>query len=249
MTTVATRDVVARAPARALSYRHAHWYFLAVLSVTIAGFWSSFFSRLGATDFWHSLHGSTATLWVVALAAQSWLMSRGRVLWHRRVARAALLLILPMLVISALYMVGVAQRNAQIPPFARPFLAFIDLLSVVFLVGLVVLALRNVKNPEAHKRFMSATVLLGLPAALTRLYVRVLFPQLHPLDGFYASLITVELVLAALIIADWRAREGRLAYPLSLAFFLAVHALVGPVSATGAWRAAMAWYGSLPVFF
>jgi len=105
MTTSASIGITGAAPSvrpRSVSYGHAHWYFLAALAATLAGFWPSFFRHLGAADFWHSLHGITATLWIVGLATQSWLMSRGRVRWHRRVAWGVLLL-LPILVISALY--------------------------------------------------------------------------------------------------------------------------------------------------
>ena len=249
MTTSASIGITGAAPgvrSRSVSYGHAHWYFLAALAATLAGFWPSFFRHLGAADFWHSLHGITATLWIVGLATQSWLMSRGRVRWHRRVAWGVLLL-LPILVISALYVVGVMQRNPAIPPFLHPFFAFIDLPSIAFLVVLVVLALRNVRVPAAHKRFMSATVMLGLPAALTRLYLTV-FPNVHPMLAFHGSLVTVEVILLVLIITDRRAGERRLAYPLSLAFFVAIQVLIGPVSSSGAWKAAMAWYGSLPVF-
>lgn len=62
----------------ARSHAHAHWYFLAALAVIVAGFWPSFFRPLGAGSFGHSIHGVTATLWIVALAVQSWLISRCR---------------------------------------------------------------------------------------------------------------------------------------------------------------------------
>jgi uncharacterized membrane protein YozB (DUF420 family) len=242
----ASIDVVPSERAPAQSYRYAHWYFLAALFATIAGFWPSFFSRVSETDGWHSLHGITATLWVVALATQSWLMSRGLVRWHRRVAVAALLL-LPIIVVSALYMVRLVLTNTR-TPFPPAMLAFIDLPSVAFLVALVALALVNRRTPAAHKRFMSATVLLGLPPALTRLYARVLFPGIGPANAFQASLLSVELILLALIAFDWRAGERRLAYPLSLAFFLAVHLLIQPVSSSDTWRSAMDWYVALPIF-
>ena len=232
---------------RARSYQHAHWYFAAALAATVAGFWPSFFSRLDETDVWHSVHGITATLWIVALITQSWLMSRGQVQWHRRVAVGALML-LPVMVVSALYMVRLVLTSSRVPPFPPAMLAFIDLPSVVFLIVLVSLALANRRTPAAHKRFMSATVLLGLPPALTRLYVRVLFPGIGGASAFQASLLSVELILLALIVADWRAGERRLAYPLSLAFFVAVHALIGPVSSSGAWHSAMQWYAALPLF-
>jgi len=232
-------------PAR--SYRHAHWYFTLALLTIIGGFWPSFFKPLGAGDTPHSLHGITATLWVVALITQSLLISRGLVAWHRRVARGALLL-LPIFVVSALQMVAVMFSNPEMPPFLPPLLAFIDLPTVVFLMVLVTLALRNVRTPAAHKRFMAATVLLGLPPALTRLYARLFAPAMDFMQALHASFVTVEVVLIALIVADRRAGESRLAYPLSLAFFGAVHVLMGPVANTVGWRTAMEWYARLPLF-
>ena len=225
------------------TYQHAHWYFLAALAAIVGGFWPSFFRPLGAGDVAHSVHGVTATLWVVALATQSFLMSRGLVRWHRRVAYGALTL-LPVLVVSALQMVAVMFANPQMPPFLPPLLAFIDLPSVAFLVVLVTLALRNTRTPAAHKRFMSATVLLGLPPALTRLYARVLAPRVDFMMALHGSFLTVELILVALIISDRRAGERRLAYPMSLAFFVVVHALMLPAAGSDAWQSMMQWYAA-----
>lgn len=164
---------------------------VAELAAIVAGFWPSFFAPLGAGDFAHSLHGVTATLWIVVLATQSWLVSRGLVCWHRRVALGALVL-LPVMILSALRMVAVMFANPQMPPFLPPLLAFIDLPSVAFLIVLVTLALRN---------------------------ARVFAPQVDFMMALHGSLITVELILVALIVSDRRAGERRLAYPLSLAFF------------------------------
>ncbi len=228
------------------SYRHAHWYFALALLAIVGGFWESFFQPLGAGDVAHSVHGITATLWILALITQSLLISRGLVVWHRRVARGALLL-LPILVVSALQMVAVMFANPNMPPFLPPLLAFIDLPTVAFLLLLVTLALRSVRTPAAHKRFMAATVLLGLPPALTRLYATVFAPSVGFMEALHGSMLTVELVLIALIVADRRAGERQLAYPMSLAFFVVVHALMGPVSGTDGWQAAMRWYAGLSI--
>ena len=93
------------------SYRHAHWWFLAALAAIVAGFWPSFFRPLGAGDWWHTVHGITATGWVVTLIVQSALMSRGLVRWHRRVAIVALFVLLPLLVVSALHMIAAMAVN------------------------------------------------------------------------------------------------------------------------------------------
>ncbi len=245
MTTLANSFSV---PNRAApSYRHAHWYFVAALVVIIAGFWPSFFRPLGAGSLAHSIHGLTATLWVVALAVQSWLVSRGMVIWHRRVAWAVILL-LPVLVASALQMVATMITNPKMPAFLPPLLAFIDLPSLAFLIVLVVLALKNIRTPAAHKRFMAATVLLAFPPALTRLYARLGVPGVDFMVALHASFVTVELILVALIVADVRSNQRRLAYPLSLVFFMVVHALMVPVGASEFWRGLMVWYARLPVF-
>jgi hypothetical protein len=220
------------------SYRHAHWYFLAALAAIVAGFWPSFFKPLGAGDVAHSLHGLTATLWVVTLAGQSWLMSRGLVRWHRRVAYITLVM-LTVMVASALQMVAVMLANPEMPPSLATMLAFIDLPSVAFLLLLVTLALRNVRRPSAHKRFMAATVFIGFPPALARLYARVGAPGVDFMTALHASFVTVEAILVVLIAVDHRAGERRLAYPLSLAFFAVIHTLMIPVGASAAWASVL----------
>lgn len=228
-----------------MSYRYAHWYLLAALAAILAGFWPSFFRPLTGGSTWHTVHGVSATGWVVALIVQSWLMARRLRVWHRRVAWVALAL-LPVMVGSALHMVQVMQHNAAMPPFLPPLLAVIDLPSIAFLILLVTLALLNVRRPAAHKRFMVATVLLALPPSLGRLYARLLEPHLDFMQTLHGSFLTVELILIALIIGDHRAGQRHLAYPLSLVFFVVVQVTMGPVGASETWRSFLAWYAGAP---
>ena len=225
-------------------YRHAHWAFLAALAVIVAGFWPSFFRSLGTGSTPHTVHGVTATLWVLALALQSYLISRGLRQWHRVVAGFALVL-LPVMAGSALFMVAAMQRNPHMPPFLPPLLAFIDIPTIAFLLVLVGLALRNVRRPPVHKRYMSATVLLALPPALARLYPRF-SPQVDFMTALHASFFTVYLILAGLMLLDRRSPQRYPAYPLSLVFFVLVEILMGPVGASGAWRSFLGWYAGLP---
>lgn len=230
-----------------MPYRRAHWFLLVALAAIVAGFWPSFFASLGAGDFAHTLHGVTATLWVCALVLQSWLIAHHLRKWHRRVACGALLL-LPVLVGSALYMVGAMQNNTRMPPALPPLLAWIDLCSLPFLLLLVGMGLASVRQPAAHVRWMTATVLLGLPPALTRLYARVLAPHVDFMAALHGSFVTVELACVVLIVADLRAGERRLAWPLSLVFFGAVHATMGMAAGNAGWQEFLQWYGALPWF-
>jgi len=65
------------------------------------------------------------------------------------------------------------------------------------------------------------------------------------MSALHGSFLTVEIILVALIVADRRAGERRLAYPLSLAFFVVIHALMIPVGASAAWGALMVRYAAL----
>lgn len=228
-----------------MSYRHAHWYLLAALAAIVAGFWPSFFVPRTGGSPWHTVHGLSATAWVVALIVQSWLMARGLRVWHRRVAWVALAM-LPVMIISALHMVQVMQHNAAMPPFLPPLLGFIDLPSIAFLILLVTMALLNVRRPAAHKRYMVATVFLAFPPALTRLYARVLAPHVDFMQALHGSFLTVEVILLALIIGDARAGQRHLAYPLSLVFFVAVHLAMGPVASTNTWQSFLVWFAGAP---
>lgn len=226
--------------ARAGSYAHAHWYVLAAFLAIVAGFWPTFFQPMGAGTWLKNVHGLTSSLWYFVLMAQSWLMARGLVRWHRRVAVFAMLL-LPVLSITALGNTRAMFAGSAIPPEGRPIIAFIDFQLVAQLWTFVGLGLLNRRTPAAHKRFMLATALPGLVPALARLYTRMDVLTLGPI---YTPLLTTNLILLALIVVDWRHGEKRAAYPLLLAWNIAIEVLIIPLSATEAWLAFCRWFAA-----
>ena len=58
--------------------------FVAGLAAIVAGFWPRFFGNPLGNDAWHILHGVAATLWVLLLITQSFLIGRGNRRWHER---------------------------------------------------------------------------------------------------------------------------------------------------------------------
>jgi hypothetical protein len=223
------------------SYAHAYRWFLLALAVIVAGFWPSFFKSLDGGSGWHTLHGVTATLWVIAIAAQSFTVSRDLLRWHRAVAAISILLVVT-LSMSALIMIAVMQRNTQMPPFLPPMLAFIDIPTIVFFLLLVGLAIANVRRSADHKRYMTATVLLALPPATVRLLQNL---SLGFGPAFHVGFLMVDAVLVALIVQDRRAGRTYPAYPMTLAFMLAIHLLAGPVGTSAPWGEVVAWYARL----
>lgn len=230
------------------SFAQAHWHFVAVLAITVAGFWPTFFSRLTQVDVPHLVHGASATGWIVVLALQSWLMSKRRIVAHRRVAWFALGIVLPTMVASALYMTGIMQRSATLPSELPPFFAVLDFAAMSTLAVLITLALRSLRSPGAHKRYMAATVFVGLPAAFTRLCINVLAPPLHPAVAFHLGLALLAASCVVILVVDRRSGARYLAWPIVLTFLVAVLLFIGPISASPPWRAAMVWYGALAIF-
>lgn len=225
-------------------YSQAHWYFLAAFIAVIAGFWNSFFHPMGSGTWLKNLHGVTASLWYVVLIAQSWLMARGLVRWHRRVAITAIVL-LPVLSASALGNTSRMLTDSLIPAPFRPVIAFIDFQLVAQLCVLVTLGVLNRGTPSAHKRFMAATALIGLPPALARLFDQLGIRSLGPI---HTPLLVCNLILLILIVVDWRKGESRRrAYPLLLGWNLALQLLIGPLSATQSWLAFCRWFAAKPL--
>lgn len=232
------------------SYANAHWYFLALFAVILAGFWPTFVRPMGAGGSpWRDVHGVTASLWFVGLIAQSWLMSRGHVLWHRRVARAMVLAVLPMLCLSAVVAIWLLLSGpvrggpGAIPARLRPQVALSDFVLIAELIALVALGLRNRHTPPAHQRYMAATALVGLGPGLGRLY-RNLFGWM-PFGLLGPARITVEMLLVVLIAVDWRMGERRRwAYPLLLAMTLVATVTTPLLASTGWWLAFCRWFGA-----
>jgi len=227
------------------SYSYAHWYVLGALGVVVLGFWPSFFRPMGSGTVLRNVHGVTSTLWYLALMLQSFLMSRGNVKWHRRVAPFVVLL-LPVLVVSALMATRVMLTSSALPPPIRPHIAYLDVTTTALLVVLFGLALRNRRTPPAHKRYMVSTVFIGFPPALTRFYVRTFGPAaMLPFGGIHLAFITAEIVLAVLMLVDWRMGERRRwAYPITFVTFVAIQLLMVPVSGTSAWLAFCRWFAA-----
>jgi len=68
-------------------YRNAYIYFLLALLVAIIGFFPSYFAKLRDTDAVHQFHGILASVWMIGLVTQSWLMRQGMISAHRTVGK------------------------------------------------------------------------------------------------------------------------------------------------------------------
>jgi hypothetical protein len=178
---------------------------LAAFVVVMLGFWPTFYRPLSGGSTLRTVHGVTSTLWYLALVVQPWLVTHGYVRWHKRVA-VAVIVLLPILCVSALMTTRVMLARSAIPAGTRPLIAYLDVTLVALFVALFLLGLLNRRTPAAHKRYMVSTALLGFPPALTRFISRTF--AIHPIIAIHISFYIIELILITLIIADWRKGEG-----------------------------------------
>src|SRR5687768_17021011 len=204
-------------------YPRAVWYFLAALALAIAGFFPSFFVRLGATDAGTVLHGLSAFAWLCLLALQGWLIRRGERRWHRALGRWSWLIVLP-LVGAGLVMVRTMVDGKT--PFQQafgPMLAWHDLTTLLYFLTAYVLAIHWRRHLHLHARLMTTTALLVLPPALSRL-APMLLPGIDSfMEAYHAGMIAAEAVTLALIVHDLRRWRLWPPFPVLLAYLLSLH--------------------------
>lgn len=220
--------------------------YVLALVVVLAGFWPSFLMRLADTDAGHMIHGVSATLWMTVPIVQASLMRRGRVTAHRRVGRVSLVLV-PIVVVSGLYMVRVMIRDPiGIAEPLRTKLVVLDSGSVVFFALVLALAVRSIYRGDArsHAQYMTCSVIVIVEPGFERLVVRWV-PGIDDFTiGVHVALLALELVTAALIVAAWRVRSTRHPYVVTLAYFLAIHAAIEPLGTSATFRATSRWVAS-----
>lgn len=216
-------------------YKHAYLYFLLALLIAIGGFYPSFFSRLGDTDPVRLFHGVMATLWMLMLTTQSWLIAHRHVRAHRLVGRASLIVV-PLFIISGLLVLH-AMLAGQERGFVKAFgtmLAFLDLTSILYFVWTYCMALHHRHRMQLHARYMASTATLLLPPALARLMAGLGLPFVTSfMSAVHSSYFATELVIVALLAGDHLGGGIRKPYVYLLAFTLLQHAsmLVTPKAA------------------
>lgn len=231
--------------ARPALYPRAAWYFAIALAVAVAGFFPSFFARLGATGGATLLHGASAFAWLVLLTTQAWLLGRGERRGHRALGRWSWIVVLPL--VGA----GVAMVKAMLvgsTPFQQrfgPTLAYLDLTTLTYFATAYVLAIRWRRHLHLHARLMVSTAILVLPPALARLAPSVVPGVESFTEALDLAMFATEAVVVALIVHDLRRWRPWPPYPALLCFLALQHATLHVVGAQPAWLAFCRWFAAL----
>lgn len=211
-----------------MPFRGAHYVIAAFLVVTIAAFWPTYFSNLGAAPSAHHIHGVTATLWVLLLIWQSWSIRQPNFVLHKWGGRMSFLLAPPFVAGGLLVTKMTVIKDA---PFTEMFaisLSFADFVSVAAFALFYFLALRNRSSVEHHSRFMLATIFPLIPPSVARIIagyvpgVAIRGPE--DLPNFEIAL-NLSFAIAALFTIALLVQDVRRKKPLT-PFLLALSSLV-----------------------
>ncbi len=238
-----------------MPYRHAHWYLLLLFPLTGLAFWPNYFSKFAASPYAFHVHGITASLWILLLAAQSWTIHNRRNALHRGAGLASLALF-PFFEFGGLLVLQTMAHKfgARTEPFYAVFgarLGTIDTVTSIALPCLFYLAIRWRRKVHLHARYMLAPILFLLGPILSRL-----MPALPPLaisgpETFYrfGQGVHVANAIAVAIAALLYARAPRHGRPFLIVGGLIVlqSLLFETLGQARAWQALYAALADVPV--
>jgi len=180
------------------------------------------------------VHGAVFTAWILLFVAQTGLIAAGRADIHRIVGPVVIALALAMVPLGIATAIVTKQVAAahHLPPQGPPLVFPLGaILTFAVLVG-AGFAMR--KRSAWHKRLM----LLGTVAILTTPLARITRFTHIGLSPPFGGMILTDVLLAALVIYDLKAR-GKL-HPATIwggGFFLATQALRIALNSAPAWQA------------
>ncbi len=209
-------------------------FFLTALVITVAGFWPSFFSILGQVTRSDLLHGWSATGWLALTVVQALLIGARRSRQHRILGYVSIALALLVVVTGFGVIQNQTLRNLEEMQLYRYMFNVSNatqLAAFLVFLGLGVRAARARAMPD-HVRFMMGTSLIVLPPPFERLWTNFA-PALVPNyeAAFYASILTVETILAALILVEWRSGKIYPQFPAIFVLFALVMVVARPIAA------------------
>ncbi|MBL0232114.1 MAG: hypothetical protein IPQ08_00450 [Chitinophagaceae bacterium] len=228
-------------------YPRASLYFALGVLITWIGFSQSYFSQLGKATIWHHLHGASAGAWMVVLISQPWFYKTGRMATHKLIGKIAVFTLVPVLVVGGWLMMHSMMVNVDLYPPDVPYtLSFIDAFSIIMFIFFIYMSLAHSKFIHRHARYMSLTILVLMPPALTRLLF--LTPWFHDFpSSLNMSFAIVELVLLLLILDDKRSGKIHLPYVLGIFLFALLHITMNFAAHWDWWRNIMDQYGAFPI--
>ncbi|VAW64914.1 hypothetical protein MNBD_GAMMA10-710 [hydrothermal vent metagenome] len=232
-----------------MTFKNSGFYFIALLFLAIAGFWPSYFSKLGdsfsepASNYTH-LHAITMMLWVAMLISQAFLIRYKKYTLHKTIGKFSYVLV-PVLAISlALLAHSQITLHEYGVSYDRMYILFLQLSLLAIFIISYVLAIIYKKSPAHHARFMICTSLTLIDPAVARLPLDL--PEI-PFSYQVWTFALTDIILLVLIFLERKQQHGREVFPIMLAVFLFFQTLNLNWTRSDTWDNFVLWFATLPL--
>ena len=218
------------------------WIFLAI---AVGGFIPTYWTPLINGNFAGKpvlhVHAIFMLAWVAMYAWQVTLIADRKVQAHRAwgIAGVSVLSIVACTIVLAVINSIQIADGLGMADQARAF-SIVSLTGILLIGGLVFLGIRNVSQPDVHKRFMTLSFIPLLEAPMARPFAVMMAPPgavgPPPLFATVPPSIVVDLLIVALLIYD-RRTMGRF-HPVTIwggAAIVAYQVLCLPLGTTSGW--------------
>ena len=222
-------------------------WFAGLLVIAALAFWPTYFAPgLRASSPYIHIHAATATVWMLMLIAQPWLIRTYRYDLHRRVG-AVSYAIAPIVVASMLLLANYRLRTAAPEAYqVQTYVLYLQF-SLAFLFSLsYVLAILYRKDAELHARFMVCTGLTLIDPVFARAFYWIHADSVLIHQWFTYGL--TDLLFVLLIVLERRNGRGRWVFPLMLfAFILTQIPALLMLTWLPMWQGFATWFAGLPI--
>jgi hypothetical protein len=200
-----------------MPYRHAHYYVGFVLLVIMAGFWASYFNKVGgAMPLAFHVHAISSMTWLALLIAQHLTIQRRANAFHRQMGRASFALF-PFLILGFVMIINLTAANytlggSPVTAALGPSFGIGMGIAIVAYLTLFYQALKHRRNVKLHAGYMLATPLILFESPFSRVMGDYL-PWMNVIGSEFPHAILDTIAISDALVAGfalvlwWRNRE------------------------------------------
>jgi hypothetical protein len=220
------------------AYKNITYLFIAIFIVIFAGFYKTYFGLFPTFDevtITQHIHSALFMMWFLMLIVQPILIRNKKFVLHRSLGKFSYFLV-PLLIGSIFYIAkGFYQKMiVDVPVEKVVSMLFVPFYQIIDFAILYLLAIYHKKFTPYHMRYMIATSMAIVGAAVRRICTKLL--GLSSPDAFLYTFVLTDLVLVALIMFDIRYKKDWKPYFISLVIILISQAAYYIAPQTAFWQ-------------
>ena len=220
------------------TYKNITYLFIAIFIVIFAGFYKTYFGLFPTFDevtITQHIHSALFMIWFLMLIVQPILIRNKKFVLHRSLGKFSYFLV-PLLIGSIFYIAkGFYHKMiVDVPVEKVVSMLFVPFYQIIDFAILYLLAIYHKKFTPYHMRYMIATSMAIVGAAVRRICTKLL--GLSSPDAFMYTFVLTDMFLVALIMLDIRYKKDWKPYFISLVIILISQAAYYIVPQTAFWQ-------------